>query len=98
MMRKISLPEYVSYFLHSSSNRAWKIPRRSLASRGGIPGTMGPLRCNKEKERLIPNWGPKGRKIFLGVRRYSKVNVQPDTKKQNYPSVLKERPLIELYH
>ena len=43
----MNLPEYVSYFLQSSSNRAWKIPRRSLASLGGILETMGPLKYNR---------------------------------------------------
>ena len=28
------------------------MPKRSLASRGGMPGTMGPLRCKKENYLL----------------------------------------------
>ena len=28
------------------------MPKRSLASRGGMPGTMGPLQCKQENELL----------------------------------------------
>ena len=46
-------PEYVINFLQRSSNFAWYIESRSLASRGGIPLIMGPLQVEIFTESYV---------------------------------------------
>ena len=54
---KFDVLEYVMYLRHSSSNLAWTIDSRSLASDGARPGTIGPLkRARKGKKRNGNEW------------------------------------------